>query len=29
LLHSLSEAQVPECVAFLRDKLARLKASAR
>ena len=25
LLHSLSEAQVPECVAFLRKKLDRLK----
>jgi sugar phosphate isomerase/epimerase len=24
LLHGLSEAQVPVCVAFLRDKIARL-----
>jgi hypothetical protein len=24
LLHGLSEAQVPGCVAFLREKLARL-----
>jgi sugar phosphate isomerase/epimerase len=28
LLHGLSESQVPSCVAFLRDKLARA-ASAR
>ncbi|MBI4658672.1 MAG: sugar phosphate isomerase/epimerase [Verrucomicrobia bacterium] len=27
LLHGLSEAQVPGCVAFLRDKLARLASS--
>jgi sugar phosphate isomerase/epimerase len=27
LLHGLSEAQVPECVAFLRKKLARLSAA--
>jgi hypothetical protein len=26
LLHSLSEAQVPGCVAFLREKIARLAA---
>ncbi len=25
LLHGLSEAQVPECVAFLRGKLARIQ----
>jgi sugar phosphate isomerase/epimerase len=24
LLHSLSESQVPECVKFLRDKLAKI-----
>lgn len=29
LLHGLSEAQVPECVGFLRDKLARLVSSAQ
>lgn len=28
LLHSLSEAQVPGCVAFLREKLARVAAAA-
>jgi sugar phosphate isomerase/epimerase len=27
LLHGLSEAQVPGCVAFLRDKLARAAAA--
>ena len=27
LLHGLTEAQVPGCVAFLRDKLARVAAS--
>jgi sugar phosphate isomerase/epimerase len=27
LLHGLSEAQVPGCVAFLRDKLARVEAA--
>ena len=27
LLHGLSEAQVPGCVAFLRDKLARVAAA--
>jgi sugar phosphate isomerase/epimerase len=29
LLHGLSEAQVPGCVTFLRDKLARVAAKAR
>ena len=28
LLHGLSEAQVPGCVAFLREKLARVAAAA-
>ena len=27
LLHGLSEAQVPGCVAFLREKLARLASA--
>lgn len=29
LLHGLSEAQIPDCVAFLRDKLARVAGSAK
>jgi sugar phosphate isomerase/epimerase len=29
LLHSLSEAQVPGCVAFLREKLARVAAASK
>ncbi len=29
LLHSLSEAQAPRCVAFLREKLARVAAASK